>query len=169
MSRPLLRRLSQCVYFVWDCAHFVCGDGTWSLRPHESQVVAAVIDSIAADKREVVRQQLSQRFFVERLPQGRINVLRYYENDPGLAIGDPQFADCLFKVGLEIDGTTQTAHVTFHRGWLFSVEFKKPGRFFAGKRILIRQVAAGSPRASYTRAIDRAAHGTTSSRGEREE
>lgn len=83
----------------------------------------------------MVQRQLAQSFFVERMSRGRINVLRYYENDPSLAIGDPQFADYLFKVRLELDGAGQTAHVTFYKGWLFSVEFKKPGRFFARKEI----------------------------------
>ncbi len=162
MLGTLLRRLSHCV-------HFVCGDGTWRLRPHERQVIASVIDSLPVDKRAMVQRQLAQSFFVERMSQGRINVLRYYENDPSLAIGDPQFADCLFKVRLELDGAGQTAHVTFYKGWLFSVEFKKPGRFFARKQMSIREVARGRPRDSYTRVIDRSAHGTTTARGERED
>lgn len=162
MLGTLLRRLSHCV-------HFVCGEGTWRLRPHESQVIAAVIDSLPVDKREMVQRQLAESFFVERMPQGRINVLRHYEGDSDLAISDVDFADCLFNVRLELDGAGQTAHVTFYKGWLFSVEFKKPGRFFARKHISIRDVARGRPRDSYTRVIDRSAHGTTAARGERED
>jgi hypothetical protein len=117
----------------------------------------------------MVQRQLAQSFFVERMSQGRINVLRYYEGNSNLAIRDADFADCLFKVSLELDGAGQTAHATFYKGWLFSVEFKKPGRFFARKQISIRGVTRGRPRDSYTRVIDRSAHGTTAARGERED
>lgn len=128
-----------------------------------------IIDSLPVDKREMVQRQLAQSFFVERMSQGRINVLRYYEGDSNLAISDADFADCLFKVRLELDGAGQTAHVTFCKGWLFSVEFKKPGRFFAREQISIREVARGRPRDSYTRVIDRSEHGATTARGERED
>src|SRR5687767_12223943 len=162
MLGVLLRRL-------YDCVYFVCGEGTWRLRPHESQVIAAVIDSLPVDKREMVQRQLARSFFVVRMLRGRINTLHYYEGDASLAISDADFADCLFKVRLELNSAGQTAHVTFYEGRLFGVEFKKPGRFFARKQISIREVARGRPKDSYTRVIDRSEHGTTSARGERED
>ena len=161
MLGTLLRRLSHLI-------HFLCGDGTWRLHPHERQVIAAVVESLRVDEAEAVRRQLGESFFVERMPEGRINVFRYYEVDQNLGIGDARFADCLFKLHIEIDGKSQTAHVTFYKGWIFSVEFKKPGKFYSGKQILIRGVAEGPPRESYTRVIDRGAHGATGARGERE-
>jgi hypothetical protein len=161
MFATLPRRLLHLV-------HYVSGGGTWSLREHENQIIEAVVCALPPDKSMAVRRQLEQGFFVER-SGGRINILRYYENDPSLAIDSVQFKDCLFNVTIEVDGEDQTAHVSFYKGWLFSVEFKKPRKYYAGKQFVIRLVAEGRPQESFTRSIDRLVHGAAGARGDRED
>lgn len=146
-------------YRAWDFLHFLSGDGSWRLRPLEEVVIEAVINDLSASIATLVRRQLGQAFFVERIPAGRINVLRFYRIDDSVRIREPGFSDKLFKVGLVVDGRNETAHVTFYEGHIFSVEFKHPSRFYAGKKIEIRSVAAGAPENTYTREIDEAEHG----------
>jgi hypothetical protein len=92
-------------------------------------------------------------------PRRIASVLRFYEPDSRFALAQPEFLDRLAKVQMEIDGHRQNAHVTFYKGYIFAVEFKKTRRFYAGKHIVIGGVSPGKPGDSYTRSIDRLEHG----------
>jgi hypothetical protein len=143
---------------AWDFVYLISGSGSWRLRPHEQLVVDAAIEDLPADIRKTVRAQLEQAFFVERTSD-RIYVLRFYETRDELRIADPAFERRLVKIQLEFDGRTQNAHVTFHRGYLFSIEFEKPAKFYRRKKITVCGVRPGEPGESYTKAIDRLEHG----------
>lgn len=152
-------RLSELFYRSWDLLHFVSGEGSWSLHPHEQVVIDAAVNSLATDEQDLARKQLDQDFFVDRTSNGRINVLRFYDGDKRRRIEDPAFDDRLLCVRIAVVGARQTAHVTFYKGIIFSVEFKKPGKFYAGKRVKVVDVGLGSPHQTYTRGIDRLEHG----------
>ena len=111
------------------------------------------------DDQKVIGDQLSQAFFVERIPAGRINIIRFYEPDKKLALSDPMFSDLLIKVRMLVAGVEQVAHVMFYKGYIFSIEFKKPGKWFVGKAIAINEVKPDSPNETYTTEIDRIEHG----------
>ena len=139
--------------------HYLSGDGSWQLRGLERLVIEAVINELSPSIANLVRRQLEQAFFIERIPAGRINVLRFYRVDDSVRIREADFSDKLFKVQLIVEGRSETAHVTFYEGHIFSVEFKNPSRFYVGKKVEIRSVAGGVPENSYTREIDEAEHG----------
>jgi hypothetical protein len=140
--------------------HFLSGDGTWRMTALETKCVDAAMSHLPEAVRDLVRAQLRQPFFVERIPAGRINVFRFYSPDPGLRIPDPAFLDSLVNVRLVVDGKPQVAHVTFYKGYVFSVELKKPAKYYVGKTVIVVEVTTGrSGESSYTRALDRAEHG----------
>jgi hypothetical protein len=114
----------------------------------------------------VLRSQLNQKYFVERVPAGRINVFRFYQDQSERQIEDPAFSDMLLNVRITVDGREQTAHVTFRKGCIFSLEFKKPGDFYDGKSLTVLDVKPGTPSQTYTRAIDRMEHGADDNGGE---
>lgn len=151
--------MSGAFYRAWDFLHFLSGDGSWQLRALEKLVIDAVTNELSPAIASLVRRQLEQPLFIERIPVGRINVIRYYRPDENLRIREADFSDKLFKVHIAVDGGGQTAHVTFYKGYIFSVEFKNPSRFYVGKKIEIRSVAVGAPKQSYTREIDEEEHG----------
>lgn len=152
MIRQVLRRINHLL-------HFLSGDGSWKLRAYESDLINAVIGCLAPRIQTLVRAQLEEEFFVERMPAGRINVIRFYATDKQLTIPDPEFDNLLFNVAIEVDGRRQIAHVTFHNGYVFSIELKKPAKFYAGKMMRIAEVKQGNAGQSYTKAIDRMEHG----------
>jgi hypothetical protein len=121
--------------------------------------MAAAVNSLAAIEQGLVRAQLGQSFFVERMSAGRINILRFYNPDSSHRIADSAFSDRLFNVRIVTGDTIQVAHVTFYKGYIFSIEFKKPSSFFAGMRIEVADVRPGDARQTYTRGIDRLEHG----------
>jgi len=101
---------------------------------------------------------MAQKYFIERTNK-RINVFRFYTPNDALKVQEPEFSDMLVNVQIAVDGKKQTAHVTFYKGYLFSIELKKPGKEYAGKKITAQNVTTGNPGQSYTRAIDRREHG----------
>jgi hypothetical protein len=149
--KSALRRVSHFITFAF-------GEGDWKLHLHEQAVVDAVLAQLPTAIRTLVLAQIEQAFFIER-SSNRISILRFYEPGGRLALADPGFQDRLVKVQMEIDGRKQNAHVTFYKGYIFAVEFKKPRRFYAGKHIVICGVSQGKPGDSYTRSIDRLEHG----------
>lgn len=142
-----------------DFLDFLAGAGSWRLRDLEKFVIDAVMAELPASIASLVRRQLEQPFFVDRAAAGRIDILRFYRIDERLRIREEDFSDKLFKVRISVDGGSQTAHLTFYKGHIFSVEFKNPSRFYDGKKIEILSVAGGVPANSYTREIDEAEHG----------
>jgi hypothetical protein len=120
--------------------------------------VDAVIRDLPIEMGRLVLAQLGRSYFVER-SSNCISVLRFYERDIRLAIAEAGFQDLLMKVQVEIDGRGQIAHVTFYKGYILTVEFKRPRQFYAGKHITICGVSQGKPKDSYTRSVDRLEHG----------
>jgi hypothetical protein len=141
--------------------HFAFGEGSWRLRSHENSVLDAVLAHVSDDVRALVKSQLQQKYFVERTNK-RISVLRYYAPADALRIRDSEYWDLLLRVQIVVDGKKEFAHVTFYKGYLFSVEFKKAGRSYLRSTLTVAGVAQGKPRDSYTRAIDRLEHGRDS-------
>lgn len=147
---------------VRQLLHFITylsGEGSWRLREHEKIILNAVISKLSENHRKLVEQQLKEKFFIERIPDGRINVFRFYRPKPDLKIEDAEFDDLLFKVHIIINGKKQISHVVFYRGYLFSIEMKKPGKFYKGEDLAIEKVLKGKSSQSYTEAIDRLEHG----------
>lgn len=155
--RQLLRDL-------WNLLYFVSCDGSWKLRPHESKVLESAIAYLTDDAKTLVAEQLRHKYFIERTNK-RINIFRYYAPKDVPRILDPEFLDLLLRVQIVIDGRKEFAHVTFHDGYLFSIEFKKPGRSYAANELAIANVVRGKPSQTYTRAIDRLEHGRDSESG----
>ncbi len=147
---------------VRQLLHFITylsGEGSWRLREHEKIILNAVISKLSENHRKLVEQQLKEKFFIERIPDGRINVFRFYQPKPDLKIEDEEFDDLLFKVYIIVNGKKQISHVVFYRGYLFSIEMKKPGKFYRGEDLAIEKVLKGKSSQSYTEAIDRLEHG----------
>jgi hypothetical protein len=149
----------QVFYRAWDALHYLSGNGSWTLSEHERLIVNAAIRHFPEDVQRLLEAQLHQRYFVERMSQGRFNVLRLYDDNSELRIQDPRFGDMLVVVRLSVDGNERDAHVVFLRGHLFSVEFRDKSSFYANRSVEVRDVKVGSPKQTYTRAIDRLEHG----------
>ena len=128
------------------------------MRPYEKIIVDAVIGNFSENIQRLLRSQLKQKYFVERSNE-RINVFRFYGANNRLSIQDPNFDDMLINVQIDVDGKVQTAHVTFYKGYVFSIEFKKPGSFYVGKKINVRDIQTGNPDQAYTIGINRIEHG----------
>ncbi len=139
--------------------HFLCGSGSWRLLPHEEAILDACIAHLPKEVAELARGQMSQKFFMERMTDGRINVIRPYGNMSADIIRLSGFDDRLYKVRIKVDAKTMTAHVTFNKGRVFSIETKKPTKYFKGKRLQVLGVAEGRSSETYTHVIDRSEHG----------
>lgn len=66
----MLNRLLD--FIIW-----LSGEGSWKMLPHEEAIVTAVLESLESKTREYLRKQLQQDFFMERIPDGRINIFRF--------------------------------------------------------------------------------------------
>lgn len=154
-----LAKLKELVRRVNHFLTYLFGEGSWSIKEHEKLVLDAALGELDANAREFAGRQLERSYFVERTSSGRINVIRFYGPAAELRIPDEDFSDLLVKVKVGVDGRQQTAHVTFYKGLLFSIEFKKPGKFYSGKNLEISGVSIGKPSQSYTQGIDRLEHG----------
>jgi len=139
--------------------HYLSGGGSWHLLAHEKKILDACLSFVPEDVQTHVRNQMASGFFLERMTDGRINVIRLHEKPKEVAIKDAEFEDALYKVRVEVDGEKLTVNVTFYKGFIFSIETKKPTKFFRGKDILIHNVAKGKSKETYTAVIDRSEHG----------
>lgn len=147
--------IRQLLHFIT----YLSGEGSWRLREHEKAVLNAAIDILSERHRQLVEQQLKEKFFIERIPDGRINVLRFYRPKPELKVEGVEFDDLLFRVHIIVNGRKQISHVVFYRGYLFSIEMKNPGKFYEGNSLAVEKVLKGKSSQSYTEAIDRLEHG----------
>jgi hypothetical protein len=127
----------------------------------EVAVIKQAITIMPADLQPKAEAQLLQKMFVER-SNPRINMISPYRHDPKLSL-DREWSNALVRVSINVDGQKQTANVTTVKGRVFSVEFKKPSKFYKGKKISIGEAKLGNPRQSFTRAIDRFEHGRSES------
>ncbi len=145
---------------ILDLLTYFSKEGSWSLYSHESIILNAVIDSLDGEVQLLVKTQLEQKFFVQRIPNGMINIFHFYSQDDSLAIIDPDFSDLLFNVYMIVEGKKQIAHVTFYKGYLFSIEFRKAKSFYLKKEILVKKITIGKPNESHTVSINRLEHGS---------
>ena len=150
--------LKSAFYRTWDLLLFLSANGSWRLMPLEKLVIEAVLQALSAPLASVVRAQLKQRFFIERSSSARINVIRFYEQDPAKRIADERFLDRMYSVRLSTADSEDTAHVRFYKGYIFAVEFQKSPTYY-GNNACVRSVTVDSPRKGFTREIDRAEHG----------
>lgn len=139
--------------------HFAFGTGSWSLLHHEQAILDACLAALPEENQAQARHQLARPFFLERMTGGRVNVIRPYEERQSERIEGSEFDDRLFKVKVDVGGERLTAHVTFLNGRVFSIETKKPTKFFKGKIVNTFEVSEGRPQDTYTRVIDRSEHG----------
>jgi hypothetical protein len=140
-----------------DC--YLWGQGDWKLRPLHQQVIDKLLAYLDHGQSDKIRSQLEQKYFMQFIPEGRINTFFFNNLPDTLLISHPGFQDGLFKIEVFVDGRKQHAQITFYKGRIFSVEFKKPHKFFTGKDIEIGSVTSGQPKNTFTAAIDRAEHG----------
>lgn len=157
----MLKALSKLFWSINRFSGYLSGYGAWKMRPLHRQLLDAFLPSLDADLRAVVERQIAQPFYMQFWNQGRINPFFFtpLEMEPALRIADPAFVDRPYKVELYVDGRKQHAHVTFFEGRIFSVEFKKPSKFYKVKEIRFGAVTLGKPKHSMGAVLDRYAHG----------
>jgi hypothetical protein len=149
--KALFRRLLHLITFI-------SGEGSWGLKKHEIIILDAVIEILDQQKKILVSKQLKQSFFVERIPDGRINVFRFYYKPDELKINSFEFNDLLFRVYISVDNERQVAFVTFYKGYIFSLELKNPSKYYYAKSINTYDVETGRSSESYTIEIDKEEH-----------
>ena len=139
---------------------FLWGEGDWKLRPLHQMVIDHLLSLLNPDLSETVRLQLQQRYFVQFIPDGRVNSI-YFNNLPRhLVISDSDFSNALYKIEMYVDGIKQQVIITFSTGQIFTIEFRKDSNFYKGKKIRFGAITRGSPNQSYAGVIDRLEHGT---------
>ena len=154
----MISYISAFLGFAWDFVSYVFRQGSWWINEHEKVVLNAAMQSLRDDDRDAIKRQISSSFFVERIPDGRINIFRFYF--PGdLSVAKGLGEDELFRVRIDVQGAVEVANVCFYRGRLFSIEFKHPGRFYKDKLLSVINIEKGSLSDSYTNEIDREEHG----------
>jgi hypothetical protein len=148
--------------FLWDLLFFLTGEGSWSLRPHERMVIEAAIDFLPEDAQALLRSQMKETTFVQRSHK-QICWPRFYAR-PYLpdrrAIEDLEYYKKLIEVQLDVEGAKEVAHVEFFRGRVDTIQFKRPGTYYAGKKLKVIGTRPGKLARSHAAAIDRREHGT---------
>jgi hypothetical protein len=138
---------------------YLSGEGSWNMLPHEVTITKSVLNHFDENVSKLLEKQLSTDFFMERIPDGRINILRFYSFDDNLRISLQEFSDLMIKVGLLVDGKREVAQVSFYNGYIFSIELKHPRKFYVAKPVEIKDIETGLREESYTNEIDKAEHG----------
>lgn len=138
---------------------YLWGDGDWKLRPLHQQVVDRLLSHLDPEISEKVRLQLQRRYFIQFIPHGRINSIFFNNIPESLLISDPALSNALFNIEMFVDGRKQQVKVTFSKGQIFTIEFKKPHKFYEGKEIRFGAVTLGKPSQDYASVIDRYEHG----------
>lgn len=158
MNFGMLKSIKKSICYIWDSVFYITGEGSWNLLKHESEVIKGVriFDETVNEK---IKKQLNQDYFVERSSEGRINIFRFYDFDDALLIKGEKFQDFLLKVCITVNGKRNIGHLTFYKGRIFSVEFKKSKAYFNGKNLEFVNAEIGKTQDAYTRVIDRSEHG----------
>jgi hypothetical protein len=71
-----------------------------------------------------------------------------------------EYSKKLIEVQLDVEGAKEVAHVEFFRGRVDTIQFKRPGAYYAGKKLKVMGVRPGKVALSHAAAIDRLEHGT---------
>lgn len=145
--------------YFWDAWRFIEREGRWQADSMHLDIIEAVLDSLGAGSADLVRQQLSHRYFFSWMSDGRINVFFFYDEEALPLLPRPDFDDRLYRVELFVEGKKQWAQVAFFQCRIHRIELKKSRGFFKGKAYKIGEVSEGKSTDTYTRVIDRAAHG----------
>lgn len=163
--------IGRAINVFFNFTEYLTGGGDWKLRPIQQQLLGAFLSGLEPEVCALVEQQLTQPFYMQFWHGGRISPFFFKDfNLPReLRIPDPEFADRLYKIEMFVDGRKQQAHVTFYRGRIFSLEFKKPFKFYEGKDVRFGAVTLGKPKQSFTETIDRQEHGKDGHRATGEE
>lgn len=151
---------SAVIRFVWDLLFFLTGEGSWRLRPHERMVLEAAIDLLPEQGQALLRSQLKETTFVQRSNKQICRprfYTRLYHRDRR-AIEDPEYAEKTIDVQVDVDGVDEVAQVQFFRGRADSVQFRRPGAYYAGRKLKVRSARPGKVGHSYAAAIDRCEH-----------
>jgi hypothetical protein len=138
---------------------FLSGEGSWSLRPIEAQLIEAALGHIDEADRKLLESQLKESYFVERI-NPRIVVLRFYKIRSDHVVRSPEFEDKLIRVHVLADEKRQVSNVNIFQGVVFSVEMKDPQRLRNAKHLTVEKVVSGTPKQSLANVIDRSEHGT---------
>lgn len=154
----MLEKLRKAVTALGDLAYSVSGTGSRSTKPYEQELIDSVLGTLDAAASDKVRAQLQTPFFVDRTNK-RIHTIWFDAQLDELRLEDAEFADCLFKVFMNVNGRRQTGRVTFYKGYIFSVETPKPEKFYRDVKVEVVKVERGKLSESLTGAIDRLEHG----------
>jgi hypothetical protein len=130
---------------------------TLTFLPHEKKILSGVVETLDVEPKRLCQLQLAEDLYIER-SHPRINIIRLYEESHLLRIIGGEFEDALFKVRLAVENMKEAANVTFYRGFIFSIETKRPRKFYKDKTVAVLGVEVGAPDNSFTRAIDRLEH-----------
>lgn len=137
------------------------GTGGWKVTPLQQQVLDAFLSTLVPDIRALLEQQLAQPFFMQFWYKGRISPF-FFDNfrlPREIRLPCPEFEDRRYKVEMFVDGRKQYAHINFTSGRIYSIEFKKPFKFYEGKEVRFGKVTVGKSNQSLAAAIDRQEHG----------
>ena len=137
------------------------GSGSWKVRPIQQNLIDALLPALEPEVRALVEQQLDQPYYISFWHDGRVSpfFFRDFSLPRELRIPNIEFADRLYKIEMIVDGRKQQAHVTFYKGRIHCLEFKKPFKFYEGKAVRFGKVNVGKPKQSVAGAIDRQEHG----------
>ncbi|WP_299736485.1 hypothetical protein [uncultured Roseobacter sp.] len=149
--KKVLKQASEVIYFVG-------GEGNWKLFPHEEAILMSAFKVLPPEARELLHQQISRDFFVERTNK-RINVLRFYDAHSDLRINDPDFEDKWLRVHMRVNGKKEISNVNIYRDFIFSIETWSPKKMYTDAQIRIEKVDQEEADKSYTKSIDRLEHG----------
>lgn len=148
--------------FLLDLLCFLSGEGSWSLRPHERMVIEAAVNFLPEHAQALLRSQLKETMFLQRSHM-QICRPRFYARFYGRdrrAIEDLEYSEKLIEVQLDVTGAKEVAHVAFFRGRVDSIQFKRPPKYYAGKKMKVIGTRPGKMVLSHAAAIDRREHGT---------
>ena len=143
----------------WDMLYFVTGEGSWKFRPHEQVVLEAVIDHLDSSSQSILRSLLKQRMFVQRSHSRIVRPRFYTSNYARLHKPTDSLGNKVYEVVIDVDGQRQRAHVEFFHGEVDSIQFFRPGDFYAGKTVRAEKVSETDPSLTNAAEVDRGEHG----------
>lgn len=156
----VIAAVNALIRFLWDLLYFLTGEGSWSLRPHESVVIKAVIDTLPEHSQALLRSQLSGTTFAQRshkqICRPRFYTAPYLQDRRG--VEDGEYSEKIVDVLIDVDGLNEVAQVEFFGGRVDSIQFKRPSTYYVGKTLRVTGTRPGKPTRSHAAAIDRREH-----------
>lgn len=147
--------------FLLDLLYFLTGEGSWGFRPHENLVINAAINFLPENSRGLLYAQLGQATFVQRshkqICRPRFYISPYLQDQR--TIEDVEYFQKIIDVQVDVSGVKEIAQVEFFRGRVDSIQFKRPAKYYADKKMSVIGVRSGSFARSHAAEIDRREHG----------